>query len=90
MFNVWLPHSPSQYIGQMAGLGDCPPGEIASDVGGDNPVCLTEEEWRAFESSQHQPPAVQVKPQAKDAWTNYLIYGFAALLIFGVVAGGRR
>ena len=62
----------------------CGPNEEFVDVGGDRPVCLTEAERVAFESSGPQE-SVNVAPKAKDTWTNYAIYGGLALLLLAVI-----
>ena len=64
----------------------CGQNESLVDVGGDNPVCLTEAERLAFEASERRSlGTVEVRPQAKDAWTTYAIYGGLALLALAML-----
>ncbi len=77
-----------------ARIPTCGSGEIASDVGGDNMVCLSQKEWEAFEVSQSQatkggPGAVNVNAGGLDL-TTVAIYGGIGFLVLMMFMGGRK
>lgn len=73
----------------------CAANEVATDVGGDNPVCLTQAEWDAVATAQAgqgitPKSAVNVSPKAADSWTSYALYGAVALGALLLFTGGHR